>query len=608
MSFLYPSFIYFLLPILFIIFGILFIKKESHQHYFSKEIIEKLKVNGHSLSLRTRNILFLISAILIVFSLAQPVIKDGSVEVKAKSSDIVIALDISDSMLAQDVYPNRLELAKQKALKFLKEIPDERVGIVAFAKNSYLVSPLSFDTSAVAFLLSQLDTSSITQKGTNLLSMLEVVANLKTSTDKKYLLILSDGGDKDDFTKEIEFAKDNGIVIFILGMGTIKGAPVKLGEGGFIKQNGEILISKLNENISELSTSSGGVYIQNTTSQNDIMTMISEISKISDKKELKTQEIQKYIPLFYYPLSLALLLVLIAISSLARKVSSPLLVLFIVLIINPDAKAGVLDFVELKEAKKAYEAGDYEKSAKYYERYANENDNQQSFYNAANSYYKQQNYEKALEYYKKVKFKDDKQKANNLANMGNAYVKIAKEDSLINAKKSYEKSLELVEDKKIRENLEAVLKELEKQEKQESKDKKNNKDKENKDDDSQDKDKNKKDSKSEKDKQDKNKDKEKKDKADKEKRDKEEKDKADKEKRDKEKRDKANKKKKEKEKKDKKPEKNKQEDEDISKLKPQMSDEEEQKWLNKLNLNQKTYLYRLDNQKQNEVNIDEKPW
>ncbi len=594
MDFLYPSFIYFLLPILFIIFGFLFIKKESHQHYFSKEVMEKLKVNGHSLSLRTRNILFLISAILIVFSLAQPVIKDGSVEVKAKSSDIVIALDISDSMLAQDVYPNRLELAKQKALKFLKEIPDERVGIVAFAKNSYLVSPLSFDTSAVAFLLSQLDTSSITQKGTNLLSMLEVVANLKTSTDKKYLLILSDGGDKDDFTKEIEFAKDNGIVIFILGMGTIKGAPVKLGEGGFIKQNGVILISKLNENISELAASSGGVYIQNTTSQNDIMTMISEISKISDKKELKAQEIQKYIPLFYYPLSLALLLVLIAISSLSRKVSSPLLVLFIVFIINPDAKAGILDFVELKEANKAYEAGDYEKSAKYYERYAKENDNQQSFYNAANSYYKQQNYEKALEYYKKVKFKDDKQKANNLANMGNTYVKIAKEDSLKNAKKSYEKSLELVEDKKIRENLEAVLKELEKQEKQESKDKENkdkdkkdNNNKENKDDDSQDKDKEKKDSKSEEDKQEKNKDKKSKDK--------EEKDKADKEKRDKEK-------------KDSKPEKNKQEDEDISKLEPQMSDEEEQKWLNKLNLNQKTYLYRLDNQKQNEVNIDEKPW
>ncbi|MCF6331386.1 MAG: VWA domain-containing protein [Sulfurimonas sp.] len=481
MSFLYPYFLYILLPILFVMFGFLFRKKDSSQHYFSKEVMEKLKVGGSSLSLRTRNILFFISSVLIVIALAQPVIKDGSIEIKAKSSDIMIALDISDSMLAQDVYPNRLELAKQKALKFLKEIADERVGVVAFAKNSYLVSPLSFDTSAVAFLLSKLDTTSITQKGTNLLSMLEVVASSKTSTDKKYLFILSDGGDKNDFAKEIEFAKDNDIVIFVLGMGTIKGAPIKLKNGEFIKQNSVILISKLNENISELATSTGGVYIQNTTSQNDIMAMLSEISSVSEKKELKAQEIQKYTPLFYYPLSLALLLILIATSSLGKINSNKLshaMILFLVLLINTDAKAGVLDFLDLNEAKEAYEAGDYEKSAKIYKEYADKNSDAQSNYNTANAYYKQKKYDKALEYYKKANFKEDNQKANNLANMGNSYVKSATKDSLKNAKESYEKSLDIREDKEIRENLDAVLKELEKQKKQ---DKQENKDEDKKD-------------------------------------------------------------------------------------------------------------------------------
>ena len=405
MSFLYPDFIYFLLPPLSIIFGFLLIKKEAQQNYFSKEVMDKLKVNSFSLTLRTRNILFFLTAILIVLTLAQPVIKDGSVEVKAKSADIMIALDISNSMLAEDVYPNRLELAKQKALILLKEVPDERVGVVAFAKNSYLVSPLSFDRSAVAFLLSQLDSSSITQKGTDLLSMLEVVSRLKTSTDKKYLLILSDGGDKENFSEQIEFAKENNIVIFILGMGTPKGAPIKLKDGGFIKQNDVILISKLNENISDLATSTGGVYIQSTTSNRDIMTMFREISRVSQKKELKTQEVQKYIPLFYYPLALALFMLLIATSSFGKIKSNKLphaMVLFLVLFVNQDVKAGVFDFLDLKEAKKAYEAGDYEKSAKVYEKYADENSNAQSNYNAANSYYKQKKYDKALEYYKKL--------------------------------------------------------------------------------------------------------------------------------------------------------------------------------------------------------------
>ena len=606
MSFLYPYFIYFLLPILFIIFGLLFIKKDSHQHYFSKEMMEKLKVNGHSLSLRTRNILFFISAILIVITLAQPVIKDGSIEIKAKSSDIMIALDISDSMLAQDVYPNRLELAKQKALKFLKEIADERVGVVAFAKNSYLVSPLSFDTAAVSFLLSQLDTTSITQKGTNLLSMLEVVANSKTSTDKKYLFILSDGGDKDDFTKEIEFAKDNDIVVFILGMGTTKGAPIKLSNGGFIKQNGVILISKLNEKISELATLTGGVYIQNTTSKKDIMAMLNEISRVSEKKELKAQEIQKYIPLFYYPLSFALLLILIATSSLRVSSSkvSHLLVLFIVVFVNPNAKAGVFDFMDLNEAKKAYEAGDYEKSAKNYERYANESDNAQSYYNTANSYYKQKKYDKALEYYKKAKFEDDNQKADNLANMGNAYVKNAKKDSLQKAKESYEKSLEIKEDKNTRENLEAVLKELENKEKEKNKDKNENKDKQ----DNKDKDKN--EDQDKKEKENKNKDDKSKEEKpqDKESENKDKKEEQNKEKEDKEDKNKADKEKKDSKSKEEKEQDEKQKSKNQNETKPQMSDEEEQKWLNKLNLNQKTYLYRLNKQNQNEANIDEKPW
>ena len=289
-----------MLPPLFILFFLLLTQKEAQAHFFSDEVISRLRVSANTLTLKARNALFFLMGFFMILALAQPVINDGVVEVKAKSADIMIALDISDSMLAEDVYPNRLKLAKQKALELLKMAPNERIGVIAFARNSYLVSPLSFDHSAVGFLLKQLDTTSITQKGTDFLSMLEVVHNTINKEGKKYLLILSDGGDESDFSKEIKYAKENNIVVFVLGIGTPKGAPIKLEDGSFIKQKGEIIVSKLNEKSATLATQSGGVYIQSVKSDEDIKTMLKEIERLSEKKELKSEEIKRFIPLFYF--------------------------------------------------------------------------------------------------------------------------------------------------------------------------------------------------------------------------------------------------------------------------------------------------------------------
>jgi len=222
MSFLHPEFLYYMLPPLFILFALLLTQKESQAHFFSEEVMSKLRVSANTLTLKARNGLFLLMGFFMIIALAQPVINDGVVQVKAKSADIMIALDISDSMLGEDVYPNRLQLAKKKALELIKLAPNERVGVIAFAKNSYLVSPLSFDHSVVSFLLSQLNTTSITEKGTDFLSMLDVVDNSLENKSKKYLLVISDGGDSSDFANEIQSAKDKNIEVFVLGVGTTK--------------------------------------------------------------------------------------------------------------------------------------------------------------------------------------------------------------------------------------------------------------------------------------------------------------------------------------------------------------------------------------------------
>jgi len=629
MSFLNPNVLYYMLPPLFILFGLLLTQKEAQGNFFSDEVMKKLRVSSNTLTIKARNALFLVIGILLVITLAGPVIKDGTIVVKAKSADIMIALDISDSMLAEDVYPNRLKLAKEKAMEFLKLAPDERVGVIAFAKNSYLVSPMSFDHSAVGFLLRQLNTDSITEKGTNFLSLLHVVNKSIKKESKKYLLIVSDGGDKSDFSEEIAYAKEKNIVVFILGVGTTKGAPIKKKDGSFIKHNGEIIVSKLNEDISDFATSTTGVYIQSVKSNSDVKAMLSEINSISEQRELKSEEVQKFIPLFYYPLGVALLLLLIATSSMAKRESLQIPSVFILfaMLMNPlHVEAGVLDFMQLKEAKDAYEKGEYEKSAQLYSEYAEVSKNGESYFNEANALYKQGKFDEALSSYQKATFDTDKARANNSANMGNAFVKQAKPESLEKAVKAYEKSLELNEDKNVRENLEAVKKEIEKQKKEQEKKKKDD----DKKDDKKDKDKKEKqdkkndESKDGEDSKDDSKDKEKSDKKDDSSKSKESKDKnkenSDDMKSKKEQEESQNKENNETSPQDKK--------DDLEQLKKnennttkepgqgsaqaynqdKMSDAEEKKWLDQLNMQQNTYMYMLNDNKEHTKETNEKPW
>ena len=631
MSFLHPEFLYFMLPPLFILFGFLLTQKEQQAQHFSQEVLQKLRVNANTLTLKARNGLFLLIGFLLIVALSGPIIKDGVVSIKAKSADIILALDISDSMLAEDVYPNRLELSKQKAIDFITLAPNERIGVLAFAKNAYLISPLSFDSRAVSFLLKQLNTTSITQKGTDMKTLLEVVDKSIQSGGKKYLLIISDGSDAEDFTKEIAFAKEKNIVVFVLGMGTSKGAPIKLADGSFIKYNDEIIVSKLNDAIATLATQSGGVYIENVKSQDDIKTMLREIARGSEKKELKSEEIARFIPLFYYPLGLALILLLIATSSMSKRVKVELpfaFLLFALMAYQPNAQAGLLDFNTLSKAKKAYENAEYENAAALYLEYAQSGDNPQSYHNAANALYKLNQYEEAIALYEKAHFTDKAQRAQNYANKGNAHVRMQSAEYLHKALEAYEKSLELQEDANTKENYEAVKKALQEQEKQENKDKQENQEQSKENQDEQ------KEQNQEKEKQEDTKqeegDKQGGPEKQKEKQSQEEQnqDEAKSGEEDSQQTQKESDALKKEELQDEKKEahEEKQEKEKLKELVPQenekevsqgeatqedankMSDAEEAKWIKELNLNQNSYMYILNEENKNQENKDEKPW
>lgn len=476
MSFLYPVFIYLMLPVTLILFYFIMTGSKENFLMFDKRVLDKLRFQSKTLSRPAREALFLMAFIFMILALAQPVIKEGEVVVEAKSADILIGIDISDSMKAEDRFPNRLEFAKAKAIELIKQAPHNRIGVLAFAKHDYIVSPLSFDHSSVAFLLSKLQTGNITEKGTRLDSMLSSAISMLAHAKQKNLLLFTDGGDVQDFSQEIALAKENGLRLFIIGVGTEQGSPVRTAEGDFVKHEGKILISRLNTQIKVLATQTGGVYIESVLGEDDIKMMLKEIESMTEKSTMKEETIVQYIQLFYYPLALAAFFLLLAFSSMPKSIAKTFVLVGLVSLPVSDARAGLLDFQKLHSAKEAYSQEDYVKSGSIYEGFAFKSP--QAVYNLGNSLYKQKEYEKALKVFENVKTDDPQLNAKALHNRANTHVQLKQYKEALNA---YEKSLEIKEDKETRENYEAVKKFLE--EEQEKKDNQEQKQDENKQDD-----------------------------------------------------------------------------------------------------------------------------
>lgn len=620
MTLLYPIFIYLMLPLTFILFY--FIMRGSAQSHliFDKDVLDRLRQENKSLSKRARYTLFLSSFIFMILALSAPVIKDGEIIVEAKSADILIGIDISESMKAEDRYPNRLDFAKYKAIELIKQAPHNRIGVLAFAKHDYIVSPLSFDHSSVAFLLSKIETGSITEKGTHLDSMLHSSISMLEHADMKNLLLFTDGGDETDFSKEIDLAKENGLRLFIIGVGSNEGSPVQSPDGGFIKHKGNILISKLNPEIKTLATQTGGIYIESVLGEEDIKTMLKEIESIAEKSTLKEETIPQYIQLFYYPLALAVFFLFLAFSSLPRPAVQALLVLALIGLTQEDVNAGLLDFKKLQDAKEAYVKEDYSKSASLYEDFAIQSP--EAVYNLANILYKEKEYEKALKVYNEVSTQESTFKAQALHNRGNTQVQLKQYEEAL---KSYEKALELQDDNETKENYEAVKKFLEEQKKQddkedkkkESEDKKDSKDQKDSDKDEKSKDEKSQDSKSQNEKESEKQDSKQKSANDEKKKDETSNASKEDEKRDKEKKsdkDKADAKIHEEEKAKEQSAASEQKDEAKDEKAEQvpfgmkkMSDLEAKKWLKAIQQSQKGHLYKMQDIEHDEED-NEKPW
>ena len=218
-------------------------------------------------------------------------------DIKQEGVDIIIALDVSRSMLAEDIKPNRLERAKRKIADLLNMLKGDRVGLVAFAGTSFVQCPLTLDYSAARIFLNAIDTDLIPIQGTALGDALrKSIKAFRTEEKKsKAIILITDGEDQSGLALEAaKEAREAGVKVFTIGIGKEIGAPLPNPDKsrGFLKnKQGEVILTKLDETtLQKISLETGGSYVRSVTGDIDLKTIyFDQISQKVDKKQFKSE-------------------------------------------------------------------------------------------------------------------------------------------------------------------------------------------------------------------------------------------------------------------------------------------------------------------------------
>jgi Ca-activated chloride channel family protein len=316
------------IPAIWFIYTILQIWKKSVQKKFAdKPLLKRLSPNqsGFKTILKLGVVSLAIAAMAI--AMVNPKIGTKLETVKREGVDIVFAVDVSKSMLAEDIAPNRIEKAKQLVTQIINNLASDRVGIIAYAGKAFPQLPITTDYASAKMFLQSMNTDMLSSQGTAINEAIELAKTYYDDQDQtnRVLIIISDGEDHSDVSASIaEEASEEGIRIFTIGVGDEKGGPIPIKRNGVVlnykKDNsGETVITKLNEKtLMDIAEEANGVYI-NGTNTNEVVESIRDILNNMDKKEFEAKQFADFKDQFQWFLALAIVLLFLDIFLLERK-------------------------------------------------------------------------------------------------------------------------------------------------------------------------------------------------------------------------------------------------------------------------------------------------
>ncbi|HXH19680.1 MAG TPA: VWA domain-containing protein [Chitinophagales bacterium] len=272
-------------------------------------------------------ILMMLAFASICIGLANPQIGTKYEKVKRQGIDVIVGLDVSTSMLAEDVKPNRLERAKLLVSKLIDKMQNDRIGLIVFAGNAYLQMPLTIDHAASKLFLNTVNTSMVPTQGTAISDAIRLAIEAFGQDEKKYkaLIIITDGEDNEgDALAAVDEATAEGIVIHTIGVGSPQGTPIPLYKNGVqidFKRDASnnIVLSKLNETIlQQIAVKGNGNYQRLSSGTEELNQLFSAISSM-EKKEIEERVFTDYEDQFQYFIAFALVLLTLEFFISERK-------------------------------------------------------------------------------------------------------------------------------------------------------------------------------------------------------------------------------------------------------------------------------------------------
>lgn len=318
----------FAIPVIVLLYLLVMVWKIRVQKRFvDKKLLKKLSPNRSNFKSILKIIVLCLAIACLSFALVNPKIGTKLETVKREGVDIVFALDVSKSMLVEDIAPNRIEKSKQLITQIINNLSGDRVGIIGYAGSAFPQVPITTDFAAAKLFLNGMNTDMVSSQGTAITEAIELAQTFYDDEGQanRVLFLISDGEDHGgNIPKIAEEAAEKGIRIFPIGVGTVEGGPIPIKQNGILQyylrdKNNEQVISRLGEEtLKEIAKITNGEYLDGTNTK-EVVERVKTLLNAMDKKEFEAKQFTDFKDQFQWFLAGALFLLVLDLFLLERK-------------------------------------------------------------------------------------------------------------------------------------------------------------------------------------------------------------------------------------------------------------------------------------------------
>lgn len=302
-------------------------KKKALARLGDREVISRIMPDVSFSRPTLKFIFFIVAYAMLIIGLADPQIGTKTEDVKRNGADLMILLDVSNSMLSQDLAPNRLESAKRALDQLIDNLHDQRIGIIVFAGEPYVQLPMTTDYSAAKLFLNEISTGMVPTQGTAIGAAIDMGMqsfDFKNGTAKAMILMTDGENHEDDAVRATEDAADKKVMVNVIGFGSQQGSPIPVylngKQAGFhVDSAGHTVISKLNEDMcKEIAAAGNGVYVRATNAGSGLNIVMNQIGKMQGKA-YDSKQFKDFEDRFQFFLVIALMLLVAEFFIASRK-------------------------------------------------------------------------------------------------------------------------------------------------------------------------------------------------------------------------------------------------------------------------------------------------